>query len=89
MFLALDSDRYPFKTYGDVAFRVFGSGFRHFVNVLQSIQLVLAVGIIIVNNGLSLEQIVNGSGSYACFIVLCFVWAIAGKLLSLLGATNC
>ena len=81
MFLALDSDRHPLRTYGDIAHRVYGRYFRHFVNLLQSIQLLLKVGIIIVNNGISLEQIVTGSGSYVCFIILCFIWAICGMLL--------
>ena len=80
MFLALDSDRYPLMSYGDMAFRLYGSITRHFVNVLQSIQLLFNVGIIVVVNGLSLEEIVSGSGSgEKCFIILVFVWAVAGS----------
>ena len=80
MFLGLDSDKYPLKTYSDIAFRIYGSFARNFVNGLQSIQLLFNVGIIIVVNGLSLEEIIEGSGSGdKCFIILCFVWAIAGK----------
>jgi hypothetical protein len=81
MFLGLDSDRYPLKTYGDIAFRVFGTTARHSVNVLQSVQLLFNVGIIIVASGLGLEQIITGAGKNSvCFIVLCFIWAIAGGL---------
>ena len=79
MFLGLDSDRYPLRSYGDVAFRVYGRVARHAVNVLQSVQLLFNVGIIVVVNGLSLEEIVTGAPSgEQCFVVLVFVWAIAG-----------
>lgn len=85
MFLALDSHKYPLRTYGDIGFRIYGQGMRMFINCLQSFQLLFNVGIIIVTNGQSLSQMAakgpeldqNG----ACFIVLCFVWAIAGMLL--------
>lgn len=85
MFLALDSDKYPLRTYGDIAFRVYGQRMRIGVNLLQSLQLLFNVGIIIIQNGQSLSQMVakgpdldqNG----ACFIVLVFVFAIAGMLL--------
>lgn len=85
MFLSLDSDKYPLRTYGDVAFRVYGQGVRLGVNALQSVQLLFNVGIIVVSNGQSLSQMAakgpdldqNG----ACFIILCFVWAVAGMLL--------
>jgi Transmembrane amino acid transporter protein len=29
MYIQLDSDRYPMKGYGDIAFRVYGTWFRH------------------------------------------------------------
>ncbi|KAL8283212.1 hypothetical protein RQP46_005990 [Phenoliferia psychrophenolica] len=47
LFLRLDSVRHPVKTYGDLAERVFGMWARHLCTFLQSIQLVLNVGIII------------------------------------------
>lgn len=78
MFLQLDSDRYPLRSYGDIAYRVAGAIARHTVNILQSIQLLFAVGIIITSNGQGLAQISKGS---VCFIVLCFIWAIAGAIL--------
>ncbi|KAL8666944.1 MAG: hypothetical protein Q9168_007387 [Polycauliona sp. 1 TL-2023] len=78
MFLQLDSDRYPLRCYGDIAYRVAGSVARHIVNIVQSIQLLFLVGIIIIQNGQGLSQISKGS---VCFIILCFVWAIAGAFL--------
>lgn len=81
MFLGLDSDRYPVRTYADLIFRIYGSVARSLVSVLQSTQLLFNVGIIMLINGLSLEQIITGSGRTAvCFIVLCLVWALAGKI---------
>ncbi len=85
MFLQLDSDRYPLKTFGDLAYRVYGSVARHTVSLFQSVQLFLNVGIIIVTNGQSLSQIAakgpDKTENGACFIILCFVWAIAGAFL--------
>ncbi|KAL8693875.1 MAG: hypothetical protein Q9218_001384 [Villophora microphyllina] len=78
MFLQLDSDRYPLRSYGDIAFRVAGTIARHTVNITQSVQLLFNVGIIIIQNGQGLAQISKGS---VCFIVLCLVWAIAGAIL--------
>ena len=77
MFLGLDSDKWPLKTYGDIAFRIYGTTARHFINITQSIQLLFNVGIIIIINGQGLAQVSNDG---ACYIILCFVWAIAGAL---------
>ena len=82
MFLGLDSDRYPMRSYGDLGFRIYGRVARHSFNVLQSFQLLFNVGILVVINGLTLEEIVTGSGADSkCFIILVFVWALAGALL--------
>jgi len=51
MFLNLDSKQYPVKTFGDFAFRLYGTIARHVVNILQSVQLLFNVGIIIISNG--------------------------------------
>ena len=83
MFLGLDSYQYPVKTYADLAFRIYGPVARHVVTGLQSTQLLFNVGIIILINGLSLEQIIVGAGYKAvCFVVLCLVWALAGNTTS-------
>ncbi|KAL8655094.1 MAG: hypothetical protein Q9210_001115 [Variospora velana] len=78
MFLQLDSDRYPLRSFGDIAYRVAGKVARQTMNVFQSVQLLFNVGIIIIQNGQGLSQISKGS---VCFIVLCFVWAIAGAII--------
>ena len=82
MFLGLDSDRYPVKTYADIAFRVYGSVARGVISLLQSAQLLFNVGVIVLINAISLDQIITGSGrSSVCFIVLVFVWTLAGQWL--------
>lgn len=84
MFLSLDSDRYPLRCYADIAFRVYGSFARHMVNILQSFQLLFNVGILIIAKGQALSQMAakgpDRSENAVCFIVLCFIWALAGML---------
>lgn len=75
MFLGLDSYHYPLRTYGDIAFRVFGSPARHGLNILQSIQLLCNVGAIIIGNGQALSQV---SKFNLCYAVCCFVFALSG-----------
>jgi hypothetical protein len=77
MFLRLDSVYYPMKNFGDIAFRIYGSWARHLVNILQSLQLVLNVGVIIIQNGQGLYQI----NSSICYIVCCVIWTCLGFVL--------
>lgn len=77
MFLRLDSDEYPMKTFGDIAFRVYGAVARHLINILQSIQLIFNVGVIIIGNGQGLYQI----NSNICYIACCIIWAGSGMIL--------
>lgn len=75
MYLQLDSDRYPMKGYGDIAFRVYGTWFRHTCNALQSFQFFLNVALIVLSSGQSISQLSKES---LCFIVCVVVCAIAG-----------
>ncbi|KIW91008.1 uncharacterized protein Z519_08791 [Cladophialophora bantiana CBS 173.52] len=75
MYLQMDSDRYPMKGYGDIAFRVYGSWFRHTCNLLQSFQFFLNVALIILSSGQSISQLSKGQ---LCFIVCVVVCMIAG-----------
>ncbi|KAI4756212.1 hypothetical protein E4T52_11687 [Aureobasidium sp. EXF-3400] len=77
MFLKLDSDQYPMKTFGDIAFRAYGQVVRHLVNILQAIQLIFNVGVIIIQNGQGLYQI----NSNICYIVCCIIWTACGFVL--------
>jgi len=78
MYLKLDSNQYPLRSYGDIVFRVYGTYSRYAVNILQSIQLLFNVGVIIIANGQSLSQMSKGK---VCFSVLCIIWTIIGALL--------
>ena len=75
IFLGLDSYEFPLRTYGDLAFRLYGTTMRHMINILQSIQLIFNVGIIIIGNGQALSQI---SQFRLCYAICCLIWAIAG-----------
>jgi len=77
MFIHLDSDRYPLKSYGDVAYRIFGPWARHCVNVLQSIQLLFIVSGVVLSSGQSIAQISKNS---ICYIICIFIFTIAGML---------
>jgi transmembrane amino acid transporter len=57
LFLMLDSYKHPLRTYGDIAFRVFGGWAKHIVSILQSIQLIVNVGLIILSSGQGIYQI--------------------------------
>jgi hypothetical protein len=63
LYLKLDSDLYPIRTYGDIGARLFGEGFRHFISALQTLQLIVNVGTIVLSNGQSLSQITKGNVS--------------------------
>ncbi|KAF7953859.1 uncharacterized protein EAE97_001258 [Botrytis byssoidea] len=78
IFLALDSDKYPAKSYADLFFRVFGTWARHGINVAQCIQLLFTVSILILSNGQSISQIAKGN---LCFIVCLIVFMAAGMIL--------
>jgi amino acid permease len=82
LYIHLDSDRYPVKTYADLGERIFGRSFRLMCTVLQSLQLIVNVGVICLGNGASLSQIVAGSNGtgYICFSLAVVIWAILGML---------
>jgi amino acid permease len=64
LFLKLDSDIFPIRTYGDIGARLFGESFRHFISILQTLQLVVNVGTLILGSGQSLSQITKGNVSF-------------------------
>jgi hypothetical protein len=78
MFIHLDSIQYPLKTYGDVAYRVYGPWARHCVNSLQSLVLVCIVSGVILSSGQSIAQI---SKNKICYVICIFIYAVAGMIL--------
>ncbi|EGN97571.1 hypothetical protein SERLA73DRAFT_184331 [Serpula lacrymans var. lacrymans S7.3] len=77
MFLHLDSERYPLRTFGDLAHRIFGKYARLVCNILQSLQLIFNVGLIILGNGQGLSQMAKFK---LCFVVCNVVWTLAGMI---------
>jgi hypothetical protein len=51
---------------------------QHLFNVLQSIQLILNVGLIIISNGEALSQAAQFK---LCYIICCLIWALVGFFL--------
>lgn len=78
IFLGLDSYQYPVRHFGDLGFRLYGRWLRYLFNLLESIQLILNVGLIILSNGEALSQVTKFR---LCFIICCLVWAIVGCIL--------
>jgi hypothetical protein len=78
VFMAMDSDKYPMKSYADCFFRVYGSWARHGVNILQAIQLLFTVSILILSNGQSISQVSKGS---ICFIACLVIFMSAGLVI--------
>jgi len=81
IFCRLDSVRFPIKTYGDLGYVIFGPAMRHLASLLQTVQLIINVGIICLSNGQSLSQLVVGGGHSICFTVCILIWALFGMVL--------
>lgn len=78
VYLGLDSHEFPIRNYGDIVFRTMGSIPRYCVNVLQSLQLLLIVGQVIIQNGQGLSLI---SKFRLCYAVCIILFVIAGFLI--------
>ncbi|KAF8325343.1 transmembrane amino acid transporter [Amanita rubescens] len=85
LFLRLDSLRFPLKTYGDVAERIYGKFARHLCNVLQFLQLIINVGLICLSNGQALSQISKGK---LCFAVCIVIFPIIGFAIGQIRSLN-
>jgi len=79
LFCRLDSHEYPIKTYGDLAERALGTQFKHLCTALQSLQLIINVGVICLSNGQSLEQL--AANHHFCFSIEVLIWALLGMFL--------
>ena len=84
VYLGLDSYEYPLRNYGDLAFRTMGSIPRHAVNILQSLQLLLIVGQVIIQNGMGISQTSKFRLCYAvCVILFVIVGFLVGQVRTL------
>ncbi|KAL6248807.1 hypothetical protein RBB50_003870 [Rhinocladiella similis] len=78
VYLGLDSYEFPLRNYGDLAYRTMGNGARYVVNFLQSIQLLLICGQVIIQNGQGISQT---SRFRLCYAVCIILFVIAGFLM--------
>ncbi|CAK5283068.1 unnamed protein product [Mycena citricolor] len=78
LFVRLDSLRYPVLSYADLAERIFGTWARRVSLVLQSLQLVVFVGIICLGNAQALTQVAKHR---LCFSICIVIWAFLGMLI--------
>lgn len=74
----IDSDRYPVKTFADLFFRIYGKWAAHIANLLQTLQLLMAVSLCILSNGQAISQVSKGS---ICFIACLIIYTVAGMFL--------
>lgn len=74
----MDSYQFPIRSFGDIGFRLYGPWLRYLFNILQSIQLILNVGLICISNGEALSQAAKFK---LCYIVCCLIWALVGFFL--------
>ncbi|SPC65867.1 related to neutral amino acid permease [Ustilago sp. UG-2017b] len=80
LLLQLDSSRYPVKTYGDLGERIVGHPMRWTFNALQTLQLIINVGLICLTNGQALSQVISGAPGNAnlCFSVCVVLFSLIG-----------
>lgn len=84
VFLRLDSARYPVLSFGDPFFRLFGPKSRHFINVLQAIQMFLSVAVLQLGQTNVLAQLSESSD--LCYIVIGLIILIVGMVSGYLRA---
>ena len=79
VFLGLDSSRFPMVTFGDAFFRLFGPKTRHFINVMQSLQMFLSVAVVLLGQTFLLAQI---SGPANLCLMVCAVIVLVVSMVS-------
>jgi len=79
LFCKLDSSEFPIKTYGELGGRILGKEFKHLCSALQSLQLIINVGVICLSNAQSVEQL--AANHEFCFSISVLIWALVGMVL--------
>ncbi|KAK3674924.1 hypothetical protein LTR78_005268 [Recurvomyces mirabilis] len=83
-YLGLDSHQFPVKNYGDLAFRLSGSGARYTVNILQALALLLVLGQITIQQGQALSEVSKFRLCYAvCPVIFIIVGFFLGQIRTL------
>lgn len=84
-FLGLDSSRFPMVTFGDAFFRLFGPKTRHFINVLQSLQMFLSVAVVLLGQTFLLAQLAGPANLclMVCAVIVLLVSMASGYMRAL------
>jgi len=85
LFLKLDTEEAPIRTFSDIGERVYGSNFRVCVAFLQAIQLQLSVSVLILGEAQVLQEMLP-SGSSPCFLILTSGWTLFGMCVGFIKA---
>ncbi|KAI1324924.1 transmembrane amino acid transporter protein-domain-containing protein [Xylariaceae sp. FL0255] len=75
----VDSNEFPARNYGDLAFRAWGSTARHIVNVIQALGLLLLLGQVTILFGQNISEL---SKYRICYIVCPLIFIIIGFFLT-------
>ena len=79
LYVKMDSDRFPVKSYSDISERVAGKFMRLFVTWLVFIHMIVNVATTSLSAAQSLYQLADG---HICFVVSIIVWIIMGCVLN-------
>lgn len=79
VFMGVDSHEFPARNYGDLAFRAWGTGARHVVNVLQALALLLLLGQVTILFGQNISEL---SRYRICYIVCPLIFVLVGFVLT-------
>lgn len=79
LYIKLDSDRFPVKSYSDIAERVVGRPLRIFVTWLVFIHMIVNIGTNALGSAQSLVQAIQATSSGSlCFVVAILIWIFVG-----------
>ena len=79
LYVKLDSDRFPVKSYSDITERVAGKPLRIFVTWLVFLHMIVNVATTSLGSAQSLYQVTKGN---ICFVVAVTIWIIVGTILN-------
>ncbi|KAK0280145.1 hypothetical protein LTR35_008296 [Friedmanniomyces endolithicus] len=79
LYVKLDSDRFPVKSYSDITERTAGKSLRFLVTWLVFIHMIVNVATTSLSAAQSLHQLAHG---HICFVVSIIVWIIVGCVLN-------
>ncbi|KAH7098985.1 transmembrane amino acid transporter protein-domain-containing protein [Auriculariales sp. MPI-PUGE-AT-0066] len=84
LFIKLDSGRFPIRNYADLAERIYGRWARHVCSILQTVQLIVVVGLISLTAGQSLSQISHAKLCFSvCIVIFILIGMIIGQIRTL------